>query len=264
MLLAFCLSLLIFNCSSDGLIDDSKTEEAFTYKNGNLSTGKVSTTGLNAPAGFEFSEIPAGNDGILVACYLNWTENARHTVSDDFIIPVGESWKIENFSFFITNTDILPNSVSYVKTLVLEIYDGDPKLSSSKKVYGDMNNNVFKSISNTNIYRVNHLTTSSTMDQQAKLVYKVDTDINDLNLQPGRYWYKMALKFNYGDDWLWHIPRLPVIGNDVNKFNAYFRREHTGDVYSTDVGYTNPQIPVQPPNVNYETPFEITGIKTIN
>lgn len=258
------ISAFATSCATDGLIDDSKREEALSYKNGTLSTGKVSTTGLNAPAGFEFSEIPAGSEGMLYALYLNWTEDARHTVSDDFIIPQNESWKIENFSFFIMNPDILPNSLSYIKTLVLEIYDGDPKLSTSKKVYGNMNDNLFKSITATNIYRVNHLTTSSTMNQQAKLVYKVDTSIKDLNLQSGRYWYKMTLRFNYGDDWFWCVPRLPVTGNDVNTFNAYFRIENTGDIFTTDQGYTDPQTPVQPPNVKYETPFEITGIKTIN
>ncbi|WDF46859.1 hypothetical protein PQ459_18430 [Chryseobacterium sp. KACC 21268] len=264
LLFVFGVSFLIFSCSSDGLEDASKTEEPFSYKNGSLSTGKVSSTGLAAPTGFEFSEIPAGSEGMLSAFYLNWAEPSRHTVSDDFIIPPNESWKIDNFSFFIMNPDILPNSVSYIKTLVLEIYDGDPKLSTSKKVYGNMNDNVFKSISATNIYRVNHLTTSSTMNQQAKLVYKVDTDIKDLNLQSGRYWYKMSLRFNYGDDWFWFVPRLPVTGNDVNTFNAYFHRENTGDFFPTDQGYTTQGIPVQPPNVNYETPFEISGIKTIN
>ncbi|MCD9856272.1 hypothetical protein LUD75_16215 [Epilithonimonas sp. JDS] len=264
LLFIFGVSLLIFSCSSDGLEDTSKTEEPFSYKNGNLSTGKVSSTGLVAPTGFEFSEIPAGSEGMLNAFYLNWSEPAKHTVSDDFIIPPNESWKIDNFSFFIMNPDILPNSTSYIKTLVLEIYDGDPKLSTSKKVYGNMNDNLFKSITSTNIYRVNHLTTSSTMNQQAKLVYKVDTSLKDLNLQSGRYWYKMTLKFNYGDDWFWFVPRLPVGVNDVNAFNAYYRFESNGDIVTGDQGFTAPGIPVQPPYVKYETPFEISGIKTIN
>jgi len=263
LLFIFGVSLLIFSCSSDGLEDTSKTEEPFSYKNGTLSTGKVSSTGLVAPTGFEFSEIPAGSEGMLLAYYLNWNDVAKSTISDDFTISPNESWKIENFSFFIMNPDIMPSSINSVKTLVLEIYDGDPKLSTSKKVYGNMTDNVFKSISATNIYRVTNLTTSDSMNEQAKLVYKVDANIKDLSLPSGHYWFKMTFKFDYGDDWFWFAPRLPVIGNDINAFNAYFRLESTGDIYTTDQGSSSPQNPVQPPNVKYETPFEITGIKTV-
>ncbi|PZU88657.1 MAG: hypothetical protein DI529_05530 [Chryseobacterium sp.] len=260
----FGLSLLMFSCSSDGLEDASKTEEPFTYSNGKLSTGKTSSSGLNAPTGFEFSEIPAGSEGMLLAYYLNWQDLARSTVSDDFTIAPNESWKIENFSIFIMNPDITTNSVSSIKTLVLEIYDGDPKLSNSKKVYGNMNDNVFKSISPTNIYRVTNLTTSDSMNEQAKLVYKVDANIKDLNLPSGHYWFKMTFKFDYGDDWFWFAPRLPIIGNDFDSFNAYYRLESTGNIYTIDQGFSTPQNPVQPPNVKFETHFEIAGTKTIN
>ena len=264
LLLIFIVSIFTVGCSSDGLIDDSKSEEPFTYKNGTLSTGKISSSGLNAPNGFEFSEIPAGSEGMLLAYHLNWNDAAQSTISDDFTISPNESWKIENLSIFIMNPDIMPSSINSVKTLVLEIYDGDPKLSNSKKVYGNMNDNVFKSISPTNIYRVTNLTTSDSMNEQAKLVYKVDSSIKDLNLPSGHYWFKMTFKFDYGDDWFWFAPRLPVTGNDVNAFNAYFRLESTGDIFTTDQGSSSPQNPVQPPSVKFETHFEITGIKTIN
>ncbi len=258
------ISAFATSCATDGLIDDSKREEALSYKNGTLSTGKVSTTGLNAPAGFEFSEIPAGSEGMLLAYYLDWTEAAKSTVSDDFTVPPNESWKIENFSFYIMNPDVLATSVSSIKTVVLEVYDGDPRLTTSKKVYGNMNDNVFKSIAPTNIYRISNLTTYTSTYSKPKQVYKVETDITGLNLLSGKYWFKMTFKFNYGDDWFWFVPRLPVAGNDVSSFNAYFRLEKTGDIFTADPGNTDTQNPVQPPTVKFETPFEITGIKTIN
>ncbi len=264
LLSVLSLSLIMFGCSSDGLNDDFKTEEPFTYKNGVLSTGKVSSTGLSAPSGFEFSEIPYGSDAIMFAYHLNWDEMTQFTVSDDFIISKNESWKIESFSFFMMNPEIQANSLSSIKYLVLEIYDGDPKLTTSKKVFGNMDENVFKSVSTTNINRITNLSTLASINQRPQLLYKVDANVNNLQLQSGHYWYKMTFKFNKGEDWAWFIPRLPANVNNSSSFNAYFQHTKSGDSFPVDYGWTSENNSTPPPSVNFETPFEITGIKTIN
>ncbi|QOW11415.1 hypothetical protein Q73A0000_14110 [Kaistella flava (ex Peng et al. 2021)] len=248
--------VILINCAHDR-VQESSTVTPLDYNNGKLSTGTVSTTGLIAPQGYEFSEIrPSSTPGI--SCfYLNFQEKARYSVSDDFVIPQNEIWNVKNISFYVINPDPVSANFS-VKNIVMEIYDGNPDLATSKKVYGNLDTNLFKSSAPTNIYRITNETTKITDDPSASLVYKVETTIgNDLNLKAGHYWYQMTMKFDYGEDWSCYIPRLPQKGNNENSFNAYYKNFDNGLVFKTDNGVYNGTIPV-----NYETPFQITGVKT--
>lgn len=250
---------ITISCSENGL-EGLSTVEPLNYKNGNLSTGKVSSTGLAAPQGYEFSEVnsPMGiSPGSLMYCfYLNVQEKARYYISDDFIIPNNEIWNINNISFNIINWPVYTPSSFPVKKVYIEIYDGNPELATSKKIYGDLDTNLFKSATPTNIYRINSGTTSVNDPDYSALIYKVDTTINNLNLKSGHYWFKMILKFDYGEDWACYIPRLPVEGNNQSSFNAYFKDIYHGTVFTSDAEGFNGA-----PLVNYEVPFEIKGEK---
>jgi len=257
LLFIFVLSFLMFNCSSDGLEDASKTEEPFTYSNGNLSTGKVSSTGLVAPQGYELSEFRNSSTPGMGSFYLNFQENARYYVSDDFVVPQNESWKVENMIFSVINPDpVSPNFP--VKNVVVEIYDGNPELATSKKLYGDMETNLFRKATPTKIYRITPETVDISNGTQASLIYDVESSISNLELKSGHYWYKMTMRFDYGEDWSCWVPRLPQAGNNEASFNAYWKDIKSNTIYNLDGNHSG-LVPI-----NYETPFKITGIKTEN
>lgn len=257
-LLSLVFLLTIVNCSTDGM-QGLSNETELNYINKILATGTTSSTGLVAPPGMQFSEIkPSLNYG-MNCFYLNFQENARFTISDDFIIPQNEIWNINTISFFVINPD--PVSTNFpVKNIAIEIYDGNPDLASSKKLYGDLDTNLFKSATPTNTYRITNETTNVLDAANSSLIYQVETALpGSLNLKGGHYWYKMTSKFNYGEDWSCYIPRLPAAGNDTTTFNAYFKNLKTGDLFKTDNGlYDGSTTPI-----NYETPFQIKGTKTV-
>lgn len=260
----FLLTLAFFSitigCSENGL-DGLSNVEPLDYKNGNLSTGKVSSTGLVAPQGYEFSEVNSPMStlpGSLLFCYyLNFQEKARYYTSDDFVVPNNEEWNINNITFNVINW-IADTPNFPVKKVYIEIYDGNPELNSSHKIYGDLVTNLFKSVTPTNIYRINSGATSVNDSDNSVLIYKVEASINNLNLKSGHYWFKMLLKFDYGEDWACYIPRLPVEGNNQSSFNAYCKDIYHGTVFTSDSEGFNGA-----PTVNYEVPFEIKGEKTI-
>ncbi|MBC7555370.1 MAG: hypothetical protein H7195_00190 [Chryseobacterium sp.] len=269
-LLILILSVILTNCTNEGLqglTRDNAAEILLNYSNGKLSTGTVSSSGLVAPQGYELSEIGAAYLEGMPCFYLTFNpDDSKFSVSDDFVIPQNESWNIENVSFYVINPrPISPNFP--VKNVVMEIYDGNPELASSKVISGDMGTNIFKTSTATNIYRITNLTTDLSDPQQSSpqkssdLIYKVVTEIkNNLNLKSGHYWYKMTMKFDTsGEDYYCFIPRLPAKGNNENSFNAYFKSIKSGTLASSDGGVFGGTIPV-----NYETPFDITGTKTVN
>ena len=76
------------------------------YVNGNLSTGTVSNSGVTAPAGYTWSELQSNvgepsitnsRDGIPI----DYGQNNKNLFADDFVIPVGQTWNINNFEFFV-------------------------------------------------------------------------------------------------------------------------------------------------------------------
>lgn len=269
-LLTLILSVVLTNCSSDGLQGfnmDKPAEIPLNYSNGKLSTGTVSSSGLVAPQGYELSEIGPAYLAGMPCYYITYNpDDSKFSVSDDFIIPQTETWNIENVSFYVINP--APVSSNFpVKNVVMEIYDGNPELAGSKIVSGDMETNIFKSSTPTNIYRVTSLTTDLSDPQQSSpqkssdLIYKAQTEMkNNLNLKSGHYWFKMTMKFSIpGEDyWCW-IPRLPAKGNNESSFNAYFKSFKSGTIAKSDGGVFGGTVPV-----NYEIPFEIKGTKTIN
>lgn len=260
-LLILAFFSITISCSENGL-EGLSTVETLNYKNGNLSTGKVSSTGLVAPQGYELSEVNSPmsiSPGSLMYCfYLNFQEKARYYISDDFVIPSNENWNIDNISLNVINWPVYTPSNFPVKKVYIEIYDGNPELATSKKVYGDLDTNIFKSASPTNVYRINSSTTNINDPDNSVLIYKIETAISNLNLKSGHYWFKMILKFDYGEDWSCYVPRLPVEGNNQSSFNAFFKDMYHGTVFTSDAEGFNGA-----PLVNYEVPFEIHGKKTI-
>jgi len=113
------------------------------YVNGNLSTGAVSNSGVTAPTGYTWSELQSNVGEPTVTNTqegypIDYGVNLRHLLADDFIVPTGQTWNISSFEFYVfcDGAVTLP-----VTELGIEIWNGDPSLGLSTKLYGNVTNN---------------------------------------------------------------------------------------------------------------------------
>ncbi len=115
---------------------------------------------------------------------FNISNSTGYRLSEDFTIPPGGSWQIDNISFYAYQTDnyALP-PVSTITALYLQIWDGPPDDPASSIVFGDLVTNRLVDTYWTNIYRV--LDTDLTNAQRP-----IMTAIADVNstFYSGTYW----------------------------------------------------------------------------
>ena len=113
------------------------------YVNGNLSTGPISNSGVLAPAGYTWSE---EQSDFGVPSITNVQEGFQlgdyyiNKFADDFTVPNGETWNIQNFQFYVFNN--VPTNPLPVDALRIEIWDGIPEAIGSNKLYGDLTTNL--------------------------------------------------------------------------------------------------------------------------
>src|SRR5690606_24656487 len=68
------------------------------WNNGPLATGASSMSGTFAPAGTQWSEVPAEGTCTLNVAGFGGTGSFR--LADDFVIPAGESWDINSITVY--------------------------------------------------------------------------------------------------------------------------------------------------------------------
>lgn len=231
---------LVLNCKSD---DDDEVvalpPEVFTFSTAaGMISGTTSTAGTAAPAGFMWSEVkaPQGTWG------LNGTITDR-MLADDFQIPAGEKWKIENIYFYAYQSGFAGTTFP-VNELYFEIYSSDPSAAGAVKIYGDLTTNRYVSSEETKIYRI----LQGQPDNTTRKIYKMKTQTADLNLNPGTYWIKWGSKTSSGTHF---YPQLPHDAARVNNAQQFIIASSTW-VNLDDGGQ----------RVSF--PFEITGTKLPN
>lgn len=233
----FLVTVLTLSCSDD----DEKIiqPEPFTYGDVvGMSSGTTSVSGTVAPAGYTWSEVksPQSTWGI------NGTVNDRQ-LADDFKIPAGEKWNIENFYFYAYQTSFSGTSFP-VNEFYFEIYSSDPAIAGAEKVYGDMTTNRFVSSEETKWYRI----LQGQTDNTTRKIYKMKIQAEDLNLNPGTYWIKWGSKTSSGTHFYPQFPHDPSKENNAQQFvvtsSAWVNLDDGGQRVSF--------------------PFEITGTKLPN
>jgi hypothetical protein len=235
-----CLLLVTFltlSCSKD----DDKPIQPEPFTNGNvagMSSGVTSVGGTTAPAGYTWSEVktPQSTWGI------NGTVNDRQ-LADDFKIPAGEKWNIENFYFYAYQTSF-SGTLFPVNEFYFEIYSSDPAIAGAEKVYGDMTTNRFVSSEETKWYRI----LQGQTDNTTRKIYKMKVKADDLNLNPGTYWIKWGSKTSSGTHFYPQFPHDPSKENNAQQF----------------VVSSSTWVDLNDGGQRVSFPFEITGTKLPN
>ena len=74
-------------------------------------------------------------------------------ITDEFVIPVGETWEIDDITFFAYQTGS-PTYPSSFTGVYVEIYDGSPDNPASTLVWGDISVNLMTTTIWSGVYRV--------------------------------------------------------------------------------------------------------------
>jgi hypothetical protein len=147
MLPSLCILLLLLSCSKadnqPAPTPPPTPPKNGIYQNGQLSTGAVSNSGVNAPAGTMWSELqnePNNQRNVILGFACHWGTVANYKVADDFTVPAGQTWdlsKVSVYAMFYTSA-----ATSQFDALRLQIWKGKPSDASSVLVYGDLSTNV--------------------------------------------------------------------------------------------------------------------------
>jgi len=233
-LLSVAVMVLFFaSCSKD---DDSPQPEPFSYGAvSGMSTGTVSIAGTTSPAGYTWSQVKTPQ----TSWGLNGTINDR-MLTDDFQIPSGEKWTIENFYFYAYQTGF-SGATFPVSEFYFEIYSSDPSVAGAVKVYGDLTTNRYVSAEDSKMYRI----MQGQSDDLTRKIYKMKIQAGDLTLNSGTYWIKWGSKTSSGGHF---YPQFPHDPSRVNNAKQFVVANSTWDNL-VDGGQT------------VSLPFEITGTK---
>ncbi|MBL8896424.1 MAG: hypothetical protein JNM84_02295 [Planctomycetes bacterium] len=145
----------------------------------------VTSTG-NGPSGADLSTLQTslamGAYGFTVAHITN------SRIADEFSVPPGRMWHIEELSFFAY--ELGSTSTSSFTDLRFQIWDGTPGDAGSRVVYGDLSTNALSSTEWTRAYRVSENIPTST--SRPIMVCKA-TPAGGFFLGEGSYWIEFAM-----------------------------------------------------------------------
>ncbi len=189
------------------------------YTNGGFSTGTTSASGVNAPAGFSWSELQSdtgntteSNGSFGFSAYYNTAGTTSFALADDFVVPVGEIWNVTSFDFFIYQTNYAGN-VPPNDELRVQVYNGDPS-AGGVVVAGSLVTDVYDPSGSDDslIYRVGNSVTPTpgTAPGTARKVWKVRGTLSAA-LPAGTYW--VVYQVHASNDAAIFLPPLTVTGS---------------------------------------------------
>lgn len=224
------------------------------YKNGNIRTGSTSASGVAAPSGFFWSEMQA--EGTVANTTLGFTTiynnalSSNFKLADDFTVPPGQSWAVSQVSVYAYQTGSAA-SPSPFDVMRVEIWNGDPSVSGSAVVFGDMTTNRLSSSVDSVTYRTaNSLVPSTTTPGTTRRIWKLNADISGVTLTAGTYW--LVWQLHATSDGSAFAPPCNVVG--VRGLPTWNAKQANG---TTWVSITDAGTPATPPNVPMDFPFEI-------
>jgi hypothetical protein len=105
-----------------------------------------------------------------------------YMISDEFDVPVGETWDIEQITFFAYQTGSTTSST--ITAVHFEVWDGQPPGGTT--IFGDMTTNRMVGTGWTNCYRVTDYNTG--IDTNRPIMGNVCSPMGILQLTAGTYW----------------------------------------------------------------------------
>ena len=174
---------------------------AVFYDNGPLSSGATSKSGVAAPGGFTWSELSTENG----STYSNTTLGAgcqvistttNNRCADDFVVPVGQTWTINNVIVFGYQTGSVANPFVGAN---LRIWNGRPGDAGATVVFGDTTTNRMGAVVDSTYYRVGNTLggaggVAAAATGTTRKIWSITLTVSPgLALTSGNYWIDFQL-----------------------------------------------------------------------
>lgn len=256
----FSLVALLFSSTALGVI---------IYDNGNVGSGANSGSGTAAPAGTQWSEaqnefgitnaggMGAANTLAGVSCSVTAT---LFRCADDFNVPVGQTWTINQVIVFAYQTGFA-GTTSPITAATLRIWNGRPNDAGSTIVFGDTTTNRLASSTDSLNWRIFSSTIGVGASPPTVPVTNRRVWQNNITVSPAA----VLTAGNYWIDWNTAIgtaahfaPTTTTVGTRAVPFtNA---RQFTGAAWVdvTDAGQAPTGAPV-PAILRQDFPFKLEG-----
>jgi hypothetical protein len=168
------------------------------WNNGPIATGTVALNGFSmAPAGSQWSEAvrESSTGGQYFSNVAGFNANGAIVqalrVADDFTVPQGETWTVDQVVVYAYDTNNLTNPFN---TGTVRIWSGRPDVAGSTIVYGDETTNRFASQQFANVYRIFNTAPSTNATNTARPVFEITLNTPGLSLPAGAYWIDYNLR----------------------------------------------------------------------
>ena len=238
------------------------------YSNGNLNTGVLTASGVNAPEGYTWSELQNETDNFSeansflgFATYYSSDNSNSFTIADDFVVPASETWNVTSFDFFIYQNNY-NLSTPPINELKIRLYNGNPS-NGGEIIAGNLTTNVFDAANSieTNIYRIANSIAPSPgiVPSTTRKIWKI-RGILPCQLIPGTYWVEFQAHSTNNSSLFsplvteTGVRGLPIWNSQINTIASTFSNPILGWANSIDVGFPNTAL-----DYNQAMPFSVNG-----
>jgi hypothetical protein len=233
---------------------------AIIYDNGPLATGPTARNGTAAPAGsqwseasFNFGSTTEANTLAGVGCQVIGAATANRC-ADDFNVPVGQTWTINQVIVFAYQTGAVANPVIGAN---LRIWNGRPGDAGSVIVFGDTTTNRLGSSTDSGLFRIfNSGPPTNTATGTTRRIWQVNINVAPAAvLGAGNYWVDFQVDAGANGNF---SPPTTITGvRGVPGWNA---RQFIGP--PTNTGWADSfddGTPVTAANIIQDFPFKLDG-----
>lgn len=225
------------------------------YNNGPFISGRVSASGVAAPAGFRWSELQAvGNEANTVLGSADYqASSSRFRLADDFVVPTGQTWRIDS----VVTYSYQPYAQGYATPFTaanIRIWRGTPDSAGSFVVYGDTLTNRLTTSYNSRVYRISNSTTPApgTAPDYTRILWQ-NTMSTKVTLVPGRYWIDWQTFTDLNNS---HFSPTVTVPNRRGNAAWNARQRATNGVWSSVLDTGNPS---SAPDSAQDFPFILVG-----
>ncbi|MEP7149613.1 MAG: VCBS repeat-containing protein [Acidobacteriota bacterium] len=239
---------------------------AIIYDNGGLATGSNSGSGVAAPAGTQWSEAPndfgvtnAANTTAGYSCAVTAT---LFRCADDFNVPVGQTWTINQVIVFAYQTGFA-GATSPITGATLRIWNGRPSDPGSAIVFGDTTTNRLASSTDSLFFRIFNSVVGvgagpPSVPGTTRRIWQTAITVSPAAVLPaGNYW--IDWNTTIGTTTAHFAPPSTFLGTRAVPFNN--GRQFTGTVWTdaSDAGQFPTGAPT-PITVRQDFPFKLDGM----
>lgn len=262
MLVLFLMPMSFVSVTTAQKSDDTSAAvpTAIIYDNGPFATGATSRSGVAAPAGMQWSEASydfgattVSNTLAGVGCQVIGATTANRC-ADDFNVPVGQTWTINQVIVFSYQTGSVANPIVGAN---LRIWSGRPGDAGSTIVFGDTTTNRIGTVTDSGALRIfNSGPPGNTATGTTRIIRQVPINVSPAAvLTAGNYWVDFQTDGGAGGNF---SPPATITG--TRGVPGWSARQFIGP--PTNTGWADSfddGNPVAGANIIQEFPFKLDG-----